>query len=376
MHMHTHEQERAMSAPNAPTATTVPAVRTAAIDPIELDVSRRPGRMRAIVQRRYGGADQLVLDETDRPTVGDDDVLIRVVAAGVDRGVGHLMTGRPYPTRLGFGLRRPRNPIPGLDVSGVVEAVGRGVTRFVEGDRVFGVARGSFAEYAVAAERKLAAAPHGLDPVAAGVLAVTGSTALQAIEDHGRVTAGQQVLVLGASGGVGTYAVQIARATGAVVAGTASTDKLDLVRALGAASVIDHRVDDPLSGDVRYDVIVDTGGNRRLRDLRRALAPDGTLVIVGGEGGGRWFGGLDRQVRAVAWSSVSKQRMTTFVASEDADHLERLAGLVEAGDVTPVIDRRFPLHRAADAMRYLESGAARGKVVLTVDDADPVAGKH
>lgn len=373
MHMHTHEQERAMSAPNAPTATTTTA---AAIDPIELDVSRRPGRMRAIVQRRYGGADQLVLDETDRPTVGDDDVLIRVVAAGVDRGVGHLMTGRPYPTRLGFGLRRPRNPIPGLDVSGVVEAVGRGVNRFVEGDRVFGVARGSFAEYAVAAERKLAAAPHGLDPVAAGVLAVTGSTALQAIEDHGRVTAGQQVLVLGASGGVGTYAVQIARATGAWVAGTASTDKLDLVRALGAASVIDHRVDDPLSGDVRYDVIVDTGGNRRLRDLRRALAPDGTLVIVGGEGGGRWFGGLDRQVRAVAWSSVSKQRMTTFVASEDADHLERLAGLVEAGDVTPVIDRRFPLHRAADAMRYLESGAARGKVVLTVDDADPVAGKH
>lgn len=330
----------------------------------------RTDRMRAIVQRRYGGADQLVLDETDRPSVGDHDVLIRVVAAGVDRGVGHLMTGLPYPTRLGFGLRRPRNPVPGLDVSGVVESVGRSVSRFVEGDRVFGVARGSFAEFAVAAESKLAAAPHDLDLVAAGALAVTGSTALQAIEDHGRVGDGSHVLVLGASGGVGTYAVQIARAVGARVVGTASTDKVDLVQAIGADLVIDHRTTDPLDGSVRYDVIVDTGGNRRLRDLRRALAHDGTLVIVGGEGGGRWIGGLDRQLRAVALSAFTTQRLTTFVASEDGDHLERLADLVEAGHVSPVVDRRFPLHRAADAMRYLESGAARGKVVLTVDAPD------
>ena len=325
-------------------------------------------RMRAIVQRHYGGAEQLVLEHTDRPSVGEHDVLIRVLAAGVDRGVGHLMTGRPYPTRLGFGLLRPRNPVPGLEVSGIVESVGRGVTRFVEGDRVFGVARGSFAEYAVASETKLAAIPHGLDPIAAGVLAVTGSTALQAVEDHGRVTEGQHVLVLGASGGVGTYAVQIARSIGARVTGTAGTPKLDVVQALGADRVIDHRTDDPLSGELRYDVVIDTGGNRPLRDLRRALAPDGTLVIVGGEGGGRWLGGLDRQLRAVAMSTFTRQRLTTFVASEDADHLERLAGLVEVGHVTPVVDRRFPLHRAADAMRHLESGAARGKVVLAVDD--------
>ena len=336
----------------------------------------RTDRMRAIVQRHYGGADQLVVGEIDRPVIGEHDVLIRVMAAGIDRGVGHLMTGLPYPTRLGFGLRRPKNPVPGLDVSGTVESVGRGVTRFVEGDRVFGVARGSFAEYATASETKLAATPHGLDPIAAGVLAVTGSTALQAVEDHGRVTEGQHVLVLGASGGVGTYAVQIARAAGASVVGTASTDKLDIVRGLGADQVIDHRTDDPLGGDVRYDVIIDTGGNRTLRDLRRALEADGTLVIVGGEGGGRWFGGLDRQLRAVALSTVTRQRLTTFVASEDADHLERLAGLVEDGLVTPVVDRRFPLHRAADAMRYLESGAARGKVVLSTDDVDQANSEH
>jgi NADPH:quinone reductase-like Zn-dependent oxidoreductase len=193
---------------------------------------------------------------------------------------------------------------------------------------------------------------------------VSGSAALQAVEDHGRVRAGQHVLVLGASGGVGSYAVQIARANGAEVTGVASTDKLDLVRDLGADHVVDYRTDDPLDGSHRYDVIIDTGGNRSLRHLRRALTPRGTLVIVGGEGGGRWLGGLDRQIRAILLSVVSRQRLTTFIAKEDAAHLERLADLVETGAVTPVIDRRFPLADTAAAIRHLEAGRARGKVII------------
>lgn len=326
----------------------------------------RPDRMRAIVQDRYGSADVLELREIDVPLVGDDDVLVRVVAAGVDRGVWHLMTGLPYPTRLAFGFRRPRTAVPGMDVAGVVEAVGSRVSRFAEGDMVFGVGRGTFAEYAAVSEDKLAAVPRNLDIVAAGALAVTGSTALQAVEDHGRVGPGDRVLVLGASGGVGTYAVQIARALGAEVTGAAGTDKLELVRRLGVERVIDYRTDDPLDGSHRYDVIIDAGGNRSLRDLRRALTPAGTLVIVGGEGGGRWLGGLDRQVRAMLLSAVSRRRLTTFVAAEDADHLERLADLVETGHVTPVVECGFPLERTADAIDHLAAGRARGKVVVEI----------
>jgi len=322
--------------------------------------------MQAIVQDRYGTADVLEVREVDRPQIGDTEVLVRVAAAGVDRGVWHLMTGLPYPTRLAFGLRRPRTPVPGMDVAGVVETVGRRVTRFAEGDVVFGIGTGTYAEYARASQDKLAAVPRRIDVGAAGALAVTGSTALQAVEDHGRVTPGQRVLVLGASGGVGTYAVQIGRALGATVTGVASDDKLDLVRSLGADHVIDYRAHDPLDGSDRYDVIIDTGGNRSLRHLRRALTPTGTLVIVGGEGGGRCIGGLDRQLRAKIVSLTTRQRLTTFVAAEDAAHLERLADLVEAGEVTPVIDRRFALADAADAIRYLEAGRTRGKLVVDV----------
>jgi NADPH:quinone reductase-like Zn-dependent oxidoreductase len=322
--------------------------------------------MRAVVHDRYGPVDRLHVRELELPTIGDHEVLVRVAAAGVDRGVGHLMTGLPYVTRLVGGLRRPKQPVPGLDLAGTVEAVGRNVTRFTEGDTVFGVGIGTFAEYARASEDRLAAVPDGLDLTSAAVLAVTGTTALQAVEDHGRVTAGDHVLVLGASGGVGTYAVQIARALGAVVTGVAGTDKLDLVRDLGAHRTVDHRTADALDGADRYDVIIDAGGNRRLRDLRRALTPTGTVVIVGGEGGGRWIGGTDRQLRALLWSSVSRRRLTTFVASEDAAHLERLADLVESGRVTPVVDRGFPLERAVEALRHLEDGRARGKVVIEI----------
>jgi NADPH:quinone reductase-like Zn-dependent oxidoreductase len=251
-----------------------------------------------------------------------------------------------------------------MDLAGVVEAVGGGVTRFAEGDRVFGIGRGTFAEYARASQDELAAAPTTIELRAAGALAVSGSTALQAVEDHGRMQRGQRVLVLGASGGVGTYAVQIAVALGAEVTGVASASKLDLVRSLGAHHVIDHRGADPLDGAMRYDVIIDTGGNRRIRDLRRGLTPTGTLVIVGGENGGRWIGGIDRQLRARLRSAFTRQRLTTFIAAEDASHLERLADLVEGGHVTPVIDRCVPLAEAADAIGHLASGRARGKIVV------------
>jgi NADPH:quinone reductase-like Zn-dependent oxidoreductase len=202
------------------------------------------------------------------------------------------------------------------------------------------------------------------------VLAVTGSTALQAVEDHGRVEPGDQVLVLGASGGVGTYAVQIAKALGGIVTGVASSDKLDLVRRLGASRIIDYRTDDPLAEPGRYDVIIDTGGNHRLRDLRRALTPTGTLVIVGGENGGRWIGGSDRQIRAKLTSLVTRQRLATFVAREDATHLERLADLVETGHVTPVVDRSYPLTESADAITHLESGRNRGKIAIAIDTTE------
>lgn len=203
--------------------------------------------------------------------------------------------------------------------------------------------------------------------IQAAVLAVTGSTALQAVEDHGRVRPGDQVLVLGASGGVGTYAVQIATALGGIVTGVASGSKLDAVRRLGAARVLDYRSQDPLAQADRYDVVIDTGGNRRLRDLRRALTPTGTLVIVGGENGGRLIGGIDRQIRAGLASTVSRQRLTTFVAREDAGHLERLADLVEHGHVTPVVDRTYPLPEAAEAIAHLQSGRALGKIALVVE---------
>lgn len=326
--------------------------------------------MLAVVQHRYGASDALELREIPRPTLGDHDVLVRVAAAGVDRGVWHLMTGRPYLTRLAFGLRRPRNPVPGLDLAGVVDSVGDAVTRFAEGDLVFGTGHGTFAQYARASEDRLAGIPTNLTMTEAGVLAVTGSTALQAVEDHARVEPGDQVLVLGASGGVGTYAVQIATALGGIVTGVASSDKLDLVRRLGADRVIDYRTDDPLAEPGRYDVIIDTGGNRHLRDLRRALTPTGTLVIVGGENGGRWLGGTDRQIRAKLTSLVTRQRLTTFVAREDAAHLERLADLVETGHVTPVVDRSYPLAESADAITHLESGRTRGKIAIAIDTTE------
>ena len=325
-----------------------------------------PATMRAIVQRAYGDADVLHPERIARPTVAPDEVLIEVKAAGLDRGTWHLMAGLPYAVRPMFGLRRPRDPVPGLDGAGVVVAVGDDVTRFRPGDEVFGITRGSFAEYATAKETKIAHRPTGVSFEASAVVPVSGLAALQAVRDQAAVQPGQHVLVLGASGGVGSYAVQIAKALGAEVTGVASAAKLDLVRGLGADHVIDYTTADPVDGRVRYDAILDIGGNTPLRALRRALAPTGTLVIVGGEDGGRWIGGTDRQLRAMLWSPFLGQRLTTFVSKETADDLAPLREMIEAGTVVPAVDRVYPLDEVPEAMRHLVEGTARGKIAITV----------
>ena len=274
-------------------------------------------------------------------------MLIRVHAAGLDRGTWHMMTGRPYLMRvLGFGFRGPKNPVPGIDVAGTVAAVGSAVTRFAVGDEVFGMSRGSFAEYAAAREDKLAHKPANLSFEQAAVVPISAGTALQAL-DAGRVERGQQVLVIGASGGVGSYAVQLAKALGAEVTGVSSTAKVDLVRSLGADHVLDYTQDDFADGTRRYDLILDIGGNPPLSRLRRALTPTGTAVIVGGEEGGKWTGGFGRSLRAPLLSLFVRQRLTMLASKERASDLERLAPLIEAGDVTPSIDRTYPLERGA-----------------------------
>ena len=323
--------------------------------------------MRAIVQDAYGPADTLRLRDVPLPEVAPHEVLVAVRAAGVDRGVWHLMTGLPYPIRLaGYGLRAPKNPVLGMDLAGVVTAVGASVTRFRPGDEVLGIGKGTFAEYALALEDKLVPKPAGLTFEQAAAVAISGLTALQAVRDHGRVQPGQHVLVIGASGGVGSYAVQLAKAFGAEVTGVASSTKLDLVRSLGADHVIDYAQEDFADGSRRYDVIIDIGGNSTLTRLRQALTPRGTLVITGGETDGRWLGGSDRQLRAKLLSSFVGQRLTTFVNKENHRDMLELVALVEAGKVTPAIDRTFPLAEAPKAVRYVEEGHARDKVVVTV----------
>jgi NADPH:quinone reductase-like Zn-dependent oxidoreductase len=324
--------------------------------------------MKAMVRDTYGPPDVLELRDIDIPEIGDDEVLVRVHAAGVGRDVWHVMTGLPYPIRLaGYGLRAPKNPVIGSDMAGVVEAVGKNVSRFQPGDEVFGIGKGSYAEYVCAREDKLAPRPaENLTFEQAAVVAIMGSTALQALRDHGKVHPGQEVLVIGASGGVGTYAVQLAKAFGAHVTGVCSTTKVEMVRSIGADHVIDYTQEDFAEGDQRYDLILDIGGNSSLSRLRRALAPQGTLVIVGGEGGGRWLGGTDRQIRALVLSPFVSQKLGTFVNKENHEDLLVLGELIESGKVTPVIDRTYPLSEVPEAIRYLEEGHARGKVVITV----------
>ena len=323
--------------------------------------------MRAIVQQRYGSSETLRLGAAVRPSVAADEVLIEVHAAGVDRGVWHLMTGMPYLVRLmGYGLRRPAQPVPGADVAGRVVAIGQDVERFKVGDEVFGIASGSFAEFAAAKEHKLARKPASLTFEEAAVASISGITALQALTDIGRIEAGQEVLVLGASGGVGSYAVQLAKALGGKVTGVASTSKLDFVRSLGADDVIDYTASEALDGSRRYDLIVDTGGRNPLRRLRGALTPSGTLVIVGGEGGDRLTGGMARQIGALLWSPFVSQRLTMFISKEDHRFIDRLAGFIERGEVRPAVGARYALEEAPAAIADLAAGRAEGKSVVVV----------
>lgn len=326
-----------------------------------------PELMTAVVQRGYGGTEVLDVTRIPRPAISAQEVLVRVHSAGLAKGAWHLMTGRPYMLRAALGLRRPRQKVLGNNLAGTVVAVGIDITRFSIGDEVYGIGRGTFAEYSAAREGKLAPKPKSLTFEQAAVVPVSGLTALQAVSDVGRVTAGAKVLVLGAAGGVGSFAVQVARAAGAEVTGTCRAAKADFVRSLGADHVLDYTREDFAAGPERYDLIINAAGNPKLRRLRRALAPRGTAVIVGGEEGSALTGGfIETQVGARIVSLPGRRRLVGMLCKERAADLERLTALIDAGKVTPQIDSSYPLADAAGAMQRLESGEVRGSVVLTV----------
>jgi NADPH:quinone reductase-like Zn-dependent oxidoreductase len=324
--------------------------------------------MKAIVQDSYGTADVLELRDVDDPVAGEDEVVVRVRAAGCGPDVWHLMTGLPYFARLVPEVRKGRRAPRGRDVAGVVEAVGETVTDLRPGDELMGVAEGSFAELAVASRERFVRKPSRLSFEQAAAVPISGLTALRAIRDVAKVEPGQTVLVIGAGGGVGTLAVQIAKAFGAQVTGVCSASKTDLVLSIGADEVIDYTRDDFARGSRRWDVIVDTAGLRSLRTLRRALAPRGALAIVGGDGGGKVTGGFFRQIlRAPVLSLFTRQRLRPVMVSEKQGDLRALAEMIDAGQVTPVVGKTFALVDAADAVRELERGHTRGKIVVTVE---------
>ena len=324
--------------------------------------------MRAIVQDTYGPADVLELREIERPEVGENDVLVRVRAAGSGPDVWHIMTGQPYMARAARGFRRPKVRVRGWDVAGTVEAVGASVTDFRPGDEVMGVAEGgSFAEYAVTSPDKLVPKPANLSFEQAAALPISGVTALQALRDKAHVHPGQTVLVIGAGGGVGTLAVQVAKAFGAHVTGVASSSKLDLVRSIGADDVVDYTREDFTDGSMKWDVIVDTAGRRPLRQLRRALTPKGILVVVGGDGGGRWTGGFFRgMLRGPLVSPFVGQKLMGLNSKVTREDLQGVAELAEAGKLTPVIGHTYALSETPEAIRELETGHAAGKLVIAV----------
>lgn len=323
--------------------------------------------MKAIVQDEYGTTDVLRLADITKPEAGPDEVVVRVHAAAVDPGVWHLMEGTPYLVRImGFGVRRPKLPVRGMDFAGIVETTGENVTRFKPGDEVFGTCQGSFAEYARTTVDKLAPKPERLDFEQAAAVPISAITALQALRDQGRISPGHKVLIIGAGGGVGTFAVQLAKAFGAEVAGVCSTGKVDLVRSLGADHVIDYTRTRFADEARRYDLILDIAGVRPVAELRKALTARGTLVIVGGEGDGRWVGPVGRLLRALALSPFVKHNLRGLFSTENHKDLETLRALIEEGKITPVIDRTYPLADAAEAIRYVSQGHTRGKIVITV----------
>ena len=324
--------------------------------------------MQAIVQDTYGDVDQLRLTQITRPAVGPDDVLIEVRAAGVHIGDWHVMTGQPYLMRImGFGFRAPKSHVRGMDVAGVVTAVGANVTHFNAGDEVYGICDGAFAEYATARVATLAKKPASLTFVQAAAIPTSGCTALQALRDSGKITAGQQVLIIGASGGVGLFAVQIAKSFGAEVTGVCSAAKVELVRSVGADHVIAYTETDVTASGRRYDLVLDMGGDRTLPQLRRCLTVRGTLVLVGGEGGGRLVGGaMVRSLRAVALSPFVKQSLRMVLGTTTSKDLQALTALIDNGKISPIIDGTYPLSETADAIRHLHTGRPRGKLVIAV----------
>jgi len=337
--------------------------------------------MLAIVQNRYGSPDVLELREIDRPVAGDDQLLVRVRAASVHADVWHVMRGVPYVLRImGAGLRAPKNLVPGTDLAGHVESVGKSVERFRPGDEVFGqslVANlwrhgGAFAEFAAVPETRFELKPAGLTFEQAAAVPTSGSLAVQGVRDEGRVRTGQQVLINGAGGAVGTFAVQLAKAFGARVTGVDAAEKLDVLRSIGADRIVDYEQEDFTRSGERYDVILDIAGNHPWPDVRRAISPEGTYVLIGhdqyGATGHRWFGSLGRFAKLLVASPFVSQLHPFRGAKDPGDRLVVMKDLIEHGKVMPVIDRTFSLSEVPDAIRYLESGHARGKIVVTMVD--------
>jgi len=322
--------------------------------------------LKAITYHRYGSPDVLEFQEVDEPVVKDDEVLVRVRAASVNPRDWHFMRGLPYVMRP-LGLRRPKDGVPGSDVAGQVEAVGKTVTRFRPGDEVFAhVLAGGFAEYTCVSEAVLGLKPANLTFEQAAAVPLAALTALQGLRDHGRIQSGQKILIIGASGGVGTFAVQLGKSFGADVTGVCSTRNVEMVRSIGADHVVDYTQEDFTQSDQKYDLIFQLAGTRSPSDCRRALTSKGTLILSSGESGGRWIGPIDRIIKAVVLSPFVSQRLGTFEAKRSKEDLQVLKELVESGKVSPVIDRTYPLSEVPEAIRYLEEGHARGKVVITV----------
>ncbi len=320
--------------------------------------------MKAIVQHKYGTSDVLALEEIDKPVAKDDEVLVRVRAASVHKGDWHLMKGEPYVIRMGFGLRKPKHSVPGTDIAGTVEAVGKDVTQFQPDDDVFGWGTGAFAEYATAPEDHFAPKPPELTFEQAAAVGTSTFTALHALRDQGKVQPGQKVLITGASGGVGTFAVQIAKSFDAEVTGVCSTRNVEMVRSIGADHVIDYTTDDFTQGGRRFDLIIDTYGGGSLSGFRRVLTRKGTYVLVGGPSG-RWFG-LGRLIRTVVTSPFVSQRLRGFISMPNHEDLVVIRELAEAGKITPVIDRTYALGETPQAMTHVGEGHTQGKTVITV----------